>query len=168
MPSNEDMRKFYPPAALTPVSAPLEIDREEEPIMDEDTEEVEEVEERELEPEPEQPRGEGKAVWVGSPDASRKSEDGISDLFEVSNKGEEDDLRDLTSVDVDADIIDADPDTGDLSDLTDVTEEDVLGDEDTGQFPDATPARQRMMKRAKPVRRATRRNLPTSMGGLNV
>jgi len=145
-----------------------------EPIMGEDAEgaegaeEVEEVEERELEPEPEQPRGESKAVWVGSPGASGKSEDGISDLFDVSNKEEEDDLRDLTSVDVDADIIDADPDTGDLSDLTDVTEEDVLGDEDTGQFPDATPARLRMMKRAKLVRRATRRNVPTSMGGLNV
>jgi len=117
----------------------------------------------------EQPQeGEGKAVWVGAPDAPRQANDGISDLFETGSIDESDDLRDLTEVDVDRDIIDADEDSGDLSDLTDVTEEDVLGDEFTGQFPDATPARQRMMKRAvrPPARRPIRYIPPTSAGGM--
>ena len=142
MSNNDGLRRFYPPV----VSVPME--------------------QEEMVEEQERPEGDGKAVWVGAPDAPGQADDGISDLFETGTKGEEDDLRDLTSVDVDADIIDVDPDTGDLSDLTDVTEEDVLGDEDTGQFPDATPYQQRMMKRARPARRTTRYTPPTSMGGI--
>jgi len=67
--------------------------------------------------------------WVGSPDRpeAQKASDGISDLFEVDS---DDDTSDLVSVDLEKDIID-----GNLDDLTEVSEEDILGDEETGQVP---------------------------------
>ena len=155
---------FPRPIPIAPVPVPETADQEEDAL-----EEILRPAEYEPNTGQEQPEEDGKVSWVGSPATPRKADDGISDLFETGTKGEEDDLRDLTTVDVDADIIDADPDTGDLSDLTDVTEEDVLGDEDTGQFPDATPYQQRLRKtRARPVRKTIRRPPPPTMGGLSV
>jgi len=148
MPNNDDIEHGYSP--ITPPE--------------------EDIEERELskpEPAPELvPAPSSKAVWVGAPDAPGQANDGLSDLFSTHNIDEADDLRDLTEVDVDRDIIDADEDSGDLSDLTDVTEEDVLGDEETGQFPDATPYQQQMRRtRQLPgTRRVVRYTPPMSLG----
>ena len=77
------------------------------------------------EPDIEAEEEEERAVWVGSPEAS-KADDGISDLFEVDT---DTDTDDLVSVDMETDIID-----GPLDDLTDVTDDDVMGDE-LGQVP---------------------------------
>ena len=105
--------------------------------------------------------------WIGSPSRpeAQKSEDGISDLFDP---GTEDDTSDLISVDMEGDIIDANPETGDLSDLVDVSEADILGDDETGQVPlDYHPdlPRRRVLPR---YRRSAQRYTPptTSMGGL--
>ena len=71
--------------------------------------------------------------WVGAPDhpEAQKHDDGISDLFDV---GQEDDTSDLVSVDIEKDIIDAN-ERGGLDDLTEVSTEDIMGDEETGQIP---------------------------------
>jgi len=115
---NEDLRKFYPegyrPLPLPAVPAP-------EPEMLEDEGE-------------EQPQeGGSKWEWIGSPSRpeAKKYKDGISDLFEVDTA---DDTADLVSVDLEEDIIDADED-GSLDSLTEVSEEDIMGDEETGQVP---------------------------------
>lgn len=91
--------------------------------------------------------------WIGSPSRpeAQESRDGISDLFEVGGEDDEEDIEDLTSVDIENDIIDADPDTGDLSDLTDVFEEDVMGMPGTGQPPSEKFLRQK--RRASRFRR---------------
>ena len=83
--------------------------------------------------------------WVGSPSypAAQESSDGISDLFGVSDEdigASDSDLSDLTDVDVERDVLDADDD-GSLDDLVSVTEEDIMGDE-LGQRPSAPPSRQ--------------------------
>ena len=83
--------------------------------------------------------------WVGSPSypEAQESSDGISDLFEVSDEdigASDDDLSDLTDVDIERDVLDADDD-GSLDDLVSVTEEDIMGDE-LGQRPSAPPSRQ--------------------------
>jgi len=87
--------------------------------------------EGEEQPEREQPQEDSKPgwSWIGSPDRPEAKEhsDGVSDLFEVPA---EDDLSDLISVDIERDVID-----GNLDDLTEVSEEDILGDEETGQVP---------------------------------
>lgn len=105
--------------------------------------------------------------WIGSPDRpeAQKTEDGISDLFEVGD--DLTDTQDLISVDIEKDILDAGPE-GDLSDLVEVSEEDILGDEETGQIPlDYKPDAPR--RRVSPsYRRATPRYIPpTSMGGMS-
>ena len=103
----------------------------------------------------------GKWQWVGDsnrPEAQKVS-DGISDLFEVDSN---DDTSDLVSVDLERDIID-----GDLSDLTEVSEEDILGDDETGQVPlEYKPdmPKRRVLPR---YRRLPQRYVPpTSMQGL--
>ena len=102
--------------------------------------------------EPPPQEGTGETVWIGAPDAPRQASDGISDLFDP---GTEDDTSDLVSVNFEEDIIDANPETGDLSDLVDVSEDDVLGDEETGQMPlNYRPAPQQ-------VRRVQRRTSPS-------
>jgi len=83
--------------------------------------------------------------WIGSPSRpeAKKHDDGISDLFEVGN---EDDTADLVSVDIDKDIIDTN-ERGDLSDLTEVSTEDIMGDEETGQVPlEYTPDDEEMLQ----------------------
>jgi len=83
--------------------------------------------------EPPEEREEGKWQWIGDPNRpeAEKFDDGISDLFEVGN---EDDTADLISVDIDKDILDVN-ERGSLDDLTSVSMEDILGDEETGQIP---------------------------------
>lgn len=111
-------------------------------------------------PEPEQG---SKWDWVGSPSRpeAQEEDDGISDLFRVTAEDVgafDEDLSDLTDVDMERDILDAGPD-GSLDDLVDVTEADIMGDE-LGQRP-SRPASQQYRTR----RRITPRYLPpTSMG----
>ena len=117
---------------------------------------------------PPREQGGSKWDWIGSPSRpeAKEHDDGISDLFTVTSEdvgASDEDLSDLTDVDLDHDVIDADPDTGDLSDLVDVTDEDIMGFEGTGQRPSQTAARQRM------ARRPTRRYGPppdTMAGGM--
>ena len=144
MPNNEELRRFYPPARLTP--APVQ------PAQDE-YEDVEEVEEVEEQPEEQRPEGSGKTVWVGSDAAGGKAKDGISDLFTYDSDAESADVDDLVEVDFDKDILDVGED-GTLDDLTRVTSEDVMGGP----------------RRKKKIRKIVRRRPPTSpmMGGYNV
>ena len=115
-----------------------------------------------LVPEPELEQG-SKWNWIGSPDRpeAQKESDGISDLFRVTAEdvgASDEDMSDLTDVDIEHDILDADDD-GSLDDLVSVTEEDIMGD-DLGQRPAKPPSRQSRRRR-----RATPRYLPpTSMG----
>jgi len=146
---NEDMRRYQLPIIPEPQT---------EPEMLED--------EGEEQPEQEQPReSEGKTVWVGAPDAPGQTDDGISDLFNVDS---ENDTADLVSVDIDRDIIDANEETGDLSDLVEVSEEDILGDEETGQVPlDWKPDAPRGRVLPKYRRTSLRYTPPTSLGGVS-
>lgn len=130
-------------------------------LMNEEDEEMESPPEPMSAPEPlpePAPSSGSKWSWIGSPDRPEAQEysDGLSDLFEVGN---EDNGDDLLSVDIEKDIID-----GDLADLTEVSEEDIMGDEETGQIPlDYKPD----MPRGRPMpryRRPTQRYIPpTSM-----
>jgi len=137
---NEDMQKFYPPTALTPVQ-PEQDD-------DEDVEEVEEAEEVE-----EQPDRDKKSVWIGSDAAGGKAKDGISDLFTYDSDAESADVDDLVEVDFDKDILDAGPD-GTIEDLVRVDQSDIMGGP----------------RKKKVVRRVIRRRQPPTspmMGGYN-
>lgn len=101
--------------------------------------------------------------WIGSPSRSEAQEksDGISDLFVVTDEdvgASDEDLSDLTDVDIEHDIMDADDD-GSLDDLVTVTEEDIMGDE-IGQRPSAPPSRQSKSR----YRLTQRYQPPTSMG----
>jgi len=104
-----------------------------------------------------------KWSWIGSPDRPEAQDysDGISDLFEVGD--DLIDTSDLIDVDMEADIMD-----GDLSDLTEVSEEDIMGDPDTGQIPlDYRPDPPRMRPTPRYRRTGSERyNPPTSMRGL--
>ena len=108
-----------------------------------------------------QPEQESKPRWdwIGSPSRpeAQESSDGISDLFEIDS---DDNTSDLVSVDIEKDIMD-----GNLDDLTEVSEEDILGDAETGQIPleykpDA-PRTRNTTRYRRPVQRYTP---PTSMG----
>jgi len=111
-------------------------------------------------PEPVRPGG---WDWVGSPSRpeAQEEDDGISDLFRVTDEdvgASDEDLSDLTDVDMERDILDAGPD-GSLDDLVDVTEADIMGDE-LGQRP-SRPASQQHRTR---YRITPRYQPPTSMG----
>lgn len=112
--------------------------------------------EEEIQEEPEQS---SRWTWIGSPDRpeAKKSKDGISDLFEVDDNPDTDDL---VTVDMEADIID-----GDLEDLTEVTEEDVMGDELGQTELDYKPTPQRRPV-SRPRRIPVRYNPPPSIGGI--
>ncbi len=134
------------------------------------------IEERELfapvpmpvlapEPVPELEQPTGKWQSIGSPDYpdAKRSPDGISDLFTVTPEdvgASDEDLSDLTDVDIDRDIVDADED-GSLDDLTRVTEEDIMGFEGFGQRPSKSASQQ-----PKARRRISRYQPPTSLGGM--
>lgn len=112
-----------------------------------------------FEPEPEQS---SKWSWVGSTDRpeAQEEDDGISDLFRVTAEdvgASDEDLNDLTDVDLEKDILDADED-GSLDDLVVVTEADIMGDDDFGQRPSKPSSRQPR------TRRGSRYQPPTSMG----
>jgi hypothetical protein len=105
----------------------------------------------------------GKWNWIGSPSRPEAQEesDGISDLFRVTPEdvgASDEDLSDLTDVDMERDILDAGED-GTLDDLVDVTEADIMGDE-SGQRP-STPASRQPRNR---YRLTPRYQPPTSMG----
>ena len=142
---------------------------------DENIEQEEEMDEQELiAPEPvpvpvPEPSG-SKWDWIGSPSRPEVQEhsDGISDLFTVDDEdiGAGSDVDDLIEVDIERDIIDANEETGDLSDLVDVTDEDIMGNE-LGQSPlDYKPPAQ--SQRKQPRYRLTPRRTapPTSMQGI--
>lgn len=139
-----------------------------------DIEEREMLTEPEPTPEPEpvpEPQSGSKWNWIGNPDRpeAQKVSDGISDLFEVPS--DLTDTNDLVSVDIDRDIIDANEETGDLSDLVDVSEEDILGDEETGQVPldyhpDYPPDMQQRPVARRPVRYTRRYPPDSSMRGM--
>lgn len=115
-------------------------------------------------PEPElvpEPQG-SKWDWIGSPSRpeAQEEDDGISDLFRVTAEdvgASDEDLSDLTDVDMEKDILDAGPD-GTLDDLVDVTEEDIMGDE-LGQRPSKPASRQPRYRRT-----SLRYIPPTSLG----
>lgn len=119
-------------------------------------------------------------TWLGSPKypGADKYSDGISDLFEFGN---ETDTDDLISVDIDRDIVDAGND-GTLNDLVDVTEQDIMGDDNGqqslnyepeadvygGQSPlDENPLPQRRLTRTPPKRVfRSRPPMRSQMGGM--
>jgi len=143
MPNDDDIEQGNPPVT------PPEDDIEEQEMLEPVPEPVS-APELEINPVPT-----SKWDWIGSPSRpeAQKSSDGISDLFEVDN---EDDTEDLISVDIEKDIID-----GDLDDLTEVSEEDILGDEETGQVPlDYKPDIPSYRVSAPRVRRALPRYIP--------
>ena len=93
--------------------------------------------------------------WIGDsnrPEA-RKSSDGISDLFEVDNSS---DTEDVVSVDVERDIVDADED-GSLDSLVTVTEEDIMG---------YGPYNQPKKHKSTKVQRRSSQDMNTRLGGL--
>lgn len=63
----------------------------------------------------------------------KEQDDDVSDLFEV-DRDELTDTKDVVTVDIEEDILDADEEGG-LDDVTTVTEEDIMGDEVYGQSP---------------------------------
>ena len=105
---------------------------------------------------PPQEQGGSKWEWVGSDKrpVAQEEDDGISDLFRVTPEdvgASDEDLSDLTDVDMEHDILDADED-GTLNDLVDVTNEDIMGFEGVGQRPSkpASQQRRRIVRRYGP------------------
>jgi len=103
--------------------------------------------------------------WIGSPSRpeAKENSDGISDLFRVTEEdvgASDEDLSDLTDVDMEKDILDADED-GSLDDLVNVTQEDIMGSEEYGQRPSKPPSRQARSR----YRITPRYQPPASMGG---
>ena len=130
------------PRFYPPLPQPLPVEQEEEPNWD----------------------------WIGSdtrPEAQEYS-DGISDLFEVGN---DPDTDDLVSVDTNNDIIDSDTD-GSLDSLTAVSEDDIMGDElgqtDLDTIKEFNGSHQKPRYRLAPRVRVDRRYIPqdTSMRGI--
>lgn len=68
----------------------------------------------------------GLANWVGRPNPETDASDGISDLFDSTLSQEQTDTDDLVDVDLETDILDADPDGG-FGSLVDVSRDDVIG-----------------------------------------
>ena len=131
----------------------MEEDLENEELVNEQEQSLPEVEE--VKP---------KWQWIGDterPEAA-ETEDGISDLFEVND---ENDTDDLLRVDVEKDVLDANPETGGLDDLTEVSETDIMGDEDNQVPLYYKPDKPR--QRFRRIQRIARRETPdTSMGGM--
>lgn len=112
--------------------------------------------------EPVEPTPQSGWNWIGSPDRpeAKENSDGISDLFDVEGD-EEDDIEDATSVDINKDVMDANAETDDLSDLTDVFEEDVMGVDETGQLPT-----HKYLQAKRRAARARRESSPTGVRGI--
>ncbi len=152
MPVNrDDIEQGYSP--ITPPEGDIEEQELSEPVS---------VPAPELSPEP-VPESGSKWDWVGSPSRpeAQGESDGISDLFRVDPGdvgASDEDLNDLTEVDMEKDVLDADKD-GTLDDLVDVTEADIMGDE-LGQRPSRSSSQQRRPR----YRLSPRYQPPTSMG----
>lgn len=113
----------------------------------------------ELEEQEEQPQG--KTVWVGSDAAGGKADDGISDLFKSLDQDEiDEDIRDLTDVDAEVDIIDSDDD-GTLDSLTEVSRADIMGDDEDISM----ETERKQSRRVSPTARRTVRIVPET--GIN-
>lgn len=126
--------------------------------MPEELSNTEPVEEVEVIEEPEEYDPEAEVREQIGVDPTAKHSDGISDLFEVDN---DPDTDDVVSVDMEKDILDADEDGG-FDDLLTVTEEDVMGD-DIGQ----TPLKRKPRRIVRRVRRTDRPYYPpTTLGGI--
>lgn len=115
-------------------------------------------------PVPEPPEGKSGWGWIGSPDRpeAQEEDDGISDLFRVTAEdvgASDEDLSDLTDVDIERDVLDADED-GSLDDLVVVTEDDIMGSDDYAQRP-SKPA----SKQAARYRRTSLRYIPPTSAG---
>lgn len=109
-------------------------------------------------PEPVEPPPRPAFHWIG--DASRpeaQEKDGVSDLFAPET---DPDTDDVVNVSVDEDVIDADIPENPLGDLLDTTEDDILGDEETGQIPLNTDARSRRQREM--AKRLRQRRPPSS------
>lgn len=88
----------------------------------------------EIEMPPETPEEDKKWKWVGDtshPD--NVSGDGVSDLFKVEDDYIADDPSDVTQLDVEEDVLDADED-GSLESVLGVDEEDILGEDLSGEL----------------------------------
>ena len=112
------------------------------------------------------PQG-SKWDWIGSPSRPEAQEvsDGISDLFVVTDEAvgaSDEDLSDLTDVDIERDVLDADED-GSLDDLISVTEEDIMGSDDYAQRPSKPASQQPRTRRGI----SPRYQPPTSLGGMS-
>ena len=94
----------------------------------------------------------------------KKPKDDMTDLFEV-NREELTDTEDLVSVDIKKDIIDGDEE-GTLDDITQVTEEDVMGDDLYGQSP-LSGAGTRRSKARKKLQTRQPYIMPSQLSGLN-
>jgi len=144
MVNNNEQRPIFipqPVAFPAPVELPAPVDM----VVPEDA--VDEEEQLSEEP--------ADIVVAEESAANEKVDDGISDLFRVDN---EPDTDDLVAVDIERDILDANED-GDLSDLTEVSEDDILGD-DLGQT-----ALNYKPRKTRRVRRLPRR-YPYGSGGM--
>lgn len=109
-------------------------------------------------PVPEQPKKKKFQSWVNL-------DTDTDDLFEFDPE-EELDTEDVISVDVDKDVLDADPD-GSLNSVTDVTDEDMIGDELYGQSPLADSYHQKKKKEAQQIQKVKRTYLgPPPISGL--
>lgn len=98
--------------------------------------------------------------WIGDPRRAEAQEgDGMSDLFQT---GGDDDASDLTRVDIEKDIIDADED-GTLDDLVVTTEDDIIGDE-LGQIPEDNGIRARQRRASRKRVRFSRPQRDTGPG----
>ena len=163
--NNDDIEQGKSP--ITPPEGDIEEQElyASEPILAPVPESVPEPVVPESVPEP-VPAPDGKWDWVGSssrPEA-REEEDGISDLFRVTPEdvgASEEDLSDLTDVDIEKDVLDADA-NGSLDDLVVVTEADIMGDDKFGQRPSKSASRQSRSRR----RMVNRYLPPTSLGGV--
>lgn len=170
---NKDLRRFYPPVIPVPTPAPAPIEEPmeelEEQLQPEET--VEEVVEEIPEEAPEgtlRPHIEEQVGQVAGAGLSR-----VADVFGLTpppTEGDENNeyLDDLFAVpqpgdhDIRTDHLFRLDEEDDLSDLVDVSEEDVMGEE-----PELPPQpRRRLMRRIK--RPYKRYAPPTSLGGMNI
>lgn len=112
-----------------------------------------------------EPQQEGFIPVEPKPEEEKKGDD-MSDLFEV-NREELADTEDVIKVDPDKDILDADED-GTLDDLTEVTEEDVMGDKMYGQTPlEGAPSQRRNKKKYRIIPRPGVYPQPPTISRLN-
>jgi len=107
---------------------------------------------------------ENEELRIEQPEPVKKKDD-TEDLFKV-DRNELLDTDDIVKVDMNKDILDANSE-GDLSDLTEVTKEDVMGDEFYGQTPLDGGSVQRRQKAQAKYKLKQPYSPPTQIGGLS-